>query len=58
MINYDQTGVYIRPNASQTFEVRGSKQVSVSGNDEKRAYTLGIATTVRSIRRLPSRRQS
>jgi hypothetical protein len=45
MINYDQTGIYIRPNTSQTFEVRGSKQVSVSGNDEKRAYTLGIATT-------------
>lgn len=44
VINYDQTGVYIRPNHSQTFEVRGSKQVSVTGNDEKRAYTLGVAS--------------
>ncbi|KAF7372598.1 DDE superfamily protein [Mycena venus] len=44
IINYDQTGVYIRPNANQTFEVRGSKQVSVAGNDEKRAYTLGVPT--------------
>ncbi|KAJ7327646.1 hypothetical protein DFH08DRAFT_968052 [Mycena albidolilacea] len=45
IINYDQTGVYIRPNSSQTFEVRGSKQVLVLGNGKKRAYTLGIATT-------------
>lgn len=45
IINYDQTGVYIRPNQSQTFEERGSKQVSVVGNDEKRAYTLGVAST-------------
>ncbi|KAJ7743728.1 hypothetical protein DFH07DRAFT_777341 [Mycena maculata] len=44
IINYDQTGVYIRANASQTFEVRGSKQISVAGNDEKRAYTLGVAS--------------
>ncbi|KAF7333374.1 DDE superfamily protein [Mycena venus] len=44
IINYDQTGVYIRPNANQTFEVRGSKQVSVAGNDEKRTYTLGVPT--------------
>ncbi|KAJ6554851.1 hypothetical protein B0H19DRAFT_1294878, partial [Mycena capillaripes] len=44
IINYDQTGVYIHPNSSQTFELRGSKQVSTSGNDEKRAYTLGVAS--------------
>ncbi|KAJ7337003.1 hypothetical protein DFH08DRAFT_705801, partial [Mycena albidolilacea] len=41
----DQTGIYIHLNTSQTFEVRGSKQVSVLANDEKCAYTLGIATT-------------
>ncbi|KAJ7096802.1 hypothetical protein C8R44DRAFT_579380, partial [Mycena epipterygia] len=41
IINYDQTGIYIRPNQSQMFEEHGSKQV---GNDEKRAYTLGVAS--------------
>ncbi|KAJ7905213.1 hypothetical protein B0H13DRAFT_1881222 [Mycena leptocephala] len=45
LINYNQTGVYIRPNHSQTFEVHGSKQVSVTGNDEKCAYTMGVAST-------------
>ncbi|CAK5261843.1 unnamed protein product [Mycena citricolor] len=44
IINYDQTGMYLLPNNSQTFEQRGSKQVSVVAKDEKRAYTLGIAT--------------
>ncbi|KAJ7705055.1 hypothetical protein B0H17DRAFT_1193530 [Mycena rosella] len=45
IINYDQTGVYIRPSQSSTFAPRGSKQGDVNGKDEKRAYTLGIATT-------------
>ncbi|KAJ6493122.1 hypothetical protein C8R45DRAFT_1095639 [Mycena sanguinolenta] len=44
VVNYDQTGNYILPNGSQTFEVRGAKQVSVAGKDEKRAYTIGMAT--------------
>ncbi|CAK5275046.1 unnamed protein product [Mycena citricolor] len=44
IINYDQTGMYLLPNNSQTFEQRGAKQVSVVAKDEKRAYTLGIAT--------------
>ncbi|KAJ7939155.1 hypothetical protein B0H13DRAFT_1587256 [Mycena leptocephala] len=37
--------IYIRANCSQTFEVRGSRQVSTPGIDEKRAYTLGIASS-------------
>ncbi|KAJ7035961.1 hypothetical protein C8F04DRAFT_1181741 [Mycena alexandri] len=45
LINYDQTGVYIRPSQGQTFAPRGSKQVDLHGKDEKRALTLGIATT-------------
>lgn len=44
VINYDQTGNYLLPNNSQTFEQRGAKQVSVIAKDEKHAYTLGIAT--------------
>ncbi|KAJ7178437.1 hypothetical protein C8R43DRAFT_942122 [Mycena crocata] len=43
-INYDQTGNYLLPNHSQTFEQRGAKQVSVVAKDEKRAYTVGMAT--------------
>jgi hypothetical protein len=46
VINYDQTGNYLLPNGSQTFEQRGAKQVSVVAKDEKRAYTLGIATSL------------
>ncbi|KAJ7306766.1 hypothetical protein DFH08DRAFT_975809 [Mycena albidolilacea] len=46
IINYDQTGNYVLPNGSQTFEQRGAKQVSVVAKDEKRAYTLGIATSL------------
>jgi hypothetical protein len=45
IINYDQTGVYIRPAQGSTFAPRGSKQVDVIGKDEKRAYTLGVLTT-------------
>jgi hypothetical protein len=46
VINYDQTGNYIRPPQGKTFAPRGSKQVEILGQDEKRAYTLGIATTL------------
>ncbi|KAK6997237.1 hypothetical protein R3P38DRAFT_3624476 [Favolaschia claudopus] len=46
IINYDQAGNYLLPNSSQTFETRGAKQVAVVAKDEKRAYTLGIATSM------------
>ncbi|KAJ6450731.1 hypothetical protein C8R47DRAFT_1084330 [Mycena vitilis] len=45
VINYDQTGNYILPNGSSTFEQRGAKQVAVTAKDEKRAYTIGMATS-------------
>ncbi|KAJ6448111.1 hypothetical protein C8R45DRAFT_1115497 [Mycena sanguinolenta] len=44
VVNYDQTGNYILPNGSHTFEQRGAKQVAVTAKDEKRAYTVGMAT--------------
>jgi hypothetical protein len=46
VINYDQTGNYILPNGSHTFEQRGAKQVAVTAKDEKRAYTISMATCV------------
>jgi hypothetical protein len=46
VVNYDQTGNYILPNGSHTFEQRGAKQVAVTAKDEKRAYTISMATCV------------
>ena len=45
VINLDEQGVYILPNQSITYEVKGKRQVDVQNKDEKRAYTLMVAST-------------
>ena len=39
IINWDQTGVKYVPVSNWTMEVKGSKQVEVAGNDDKRQIT-------------------
>jgi hypothetical protein len=39
IVNADQTGVVYLPGARMTYAPRGSKQVAVIGNEEKRAFT-------------------
>ena len=41
----DQIGNYILPNNSSTFHTRGAEQVDIATKDEKRAYTLTVAST-------------
>jgi hypothetical protein len=41
----DQIGVYILPNSGYTFEKRGSEQIDIITKDEKRAYTLLVASS-------------
>jgi len=45
LINMDQTGVIILMSKNTTYAEKGSRQVDVAGRDEKRAYTLCVATT-------------
>lgn len=45
IVNMDQTGVLIMMSSGRTFEEKGSRQVDVAHLDEKRAYTLCVATT-------------
>jgi hypothetical protein len=41
-VNIDQTNVIYQTTNSRTFEERGSKQVAVVGQEEKRAFTLVV----------------
>ena len=41
----DQIGNYILPNNSSTFHTQGAEQVDIATKDEKRAYTLTVAST-------------
>src|ERR1700720_3144812 len=41
----DQIGMYILPNSGYTFEKCGSEQIDIIAKDEKRAYTLLVAST-------------
>ncbi|EGO28001.1 hypothetical protein SERLADRAFT_435774 [Serpula lacrymans var. lacrymans S7.9] len=45
LINMDQTGVYLVPGNNVTFNDRGAKQVNIASKDEKRAYTLVVASS-------------
>lgn len=45
IINMDQTGIILLMSKNRTFDVRGARQVDIAGRDEKRAYTLCVATT-------------
>lgn len=41
----DQIGVYYLPNSALTYNERGAKQVDIVSKDDKRAYTLCVAST-------------
>jgi hypothetical protein len=45
IINFDQMGIYILPNGNSTLHDRGANQVDTAAKDEKRAYTLLVAST-------------
>ncbi|KAG1758482.1 hypothetical protein EDD22DRAFT_981399 [Suillus occidentalis] len=45
VVGFDQIGVYILPSSGTTFAEHGSKQVDIVAKDEKRAYTLLVAST-------------
>ncbi|KIY62283.1 hypothetical protein CYLTODRAFT_182575 [Cylindrobasidium torrendii FP15055 ss-10] len=45
VINMDQQGVFLLPNASSTLEEAGSRQVDVQAKDEKRAFTICVSST-------------
>ncbi|KAH9927827.1 uncharacterized protein B0H18DRAFT_1118347 [Fomitopsis serialis] len=45
IVGMDQTGVYVLPNNNTTYEETGVRQVNVAAKDEKRAYTLCVATS-------------
>ncbi|KAJ7347260.1 hypothetical protein DFH08DRAFT_960607 [Mycena albidolilacea] len=47
VINADQAGNYLLPASGHTFHDRGAKQVDVVAKDEKRAYTMMLASTPR-----------
>lgn len=40
IVNIDQTNIIYQPSNTSTFETTGSKQVSVIGQEEKRAFTV------------------
>ncbi|KAJ3514067.1 hypothetical protein NLJ89_g2589 [Agrocybe chaxingu] len=45
VINVDQMGMYVLPSNSRTFHDKGASQVDAVGKDEKRAYTVLVAST-------------
>ncbi|EIW85939.1 hypothetical protein CONPUDRAFT_28001, partial [Coniophora puteana RWD-64-598 SS2] len=45
LVNFDQTQVVMADNTANTFEVRGAKQVSVLGKEEKRAFTAVVGVS-------------
>ncbi len=44
-INLDQQGIYILPHNQVTYHDRNAKQVDTHGKEEKRAYTLCVASS-------------
>lgn len=45
LIGFDQIGNYVLPSSGTTFAEHGSRQVDIIAKDEKRAYTLLVAST-------------
>ncbi|KIK78047.1 hypothetical protein PAXRUDRAFT_17101 [Paxillus rubicundulus Ve08.2h10] len=45
VVGFDQIGSYILPSSGTTFAERGSRQVDIVAKDEKRAFTLLVAST-------------
>jgi len=52
VVNYDQTAIYVRPAAEQTYETKGMKAVRSLGKDEKRQIT-GMVSSASSGSMLP-----
>ncbi|OSC97296.1 hypothetical protein PYCCODRAFT_1377428 [Trametes coccinea BRFM310] len=46
IINADQAGILLMPSGKQTYEVRGSKDVTVHAHDEKRQMTVVVASSL------------
>ncbi|KAG1852584.1 hypothetical protein C8R48DRAFT_749777 [Suillus tomentosus] len=44
LVGFNQIGNYILPSSGTTFAERGSEQVDIVAKDEKRAYTLLVAS--------------
>ena len=44
-VNFNQIGNHILPSNGYTFHDRGAEQVDIVAKDEKRAYTLLVAST-------------
>jgi 5-keto 4-deoxyuronate isomerase len=45
IVNLDQLGNVIWAGNNTTYHTKGAKQVDIVGNDEKRAYTLVVASS-------------
>ncbi|KAK1221287.1 hypothetical protein PQX77_015907 [Marasmius sp. AFHP31] len=45
VVNADQMGVYVLPNSSSTWHTKGNRQVDIVAKEEKRAFTLMVAST-------------
>lgn len=45
IVNMDQTGIILFMANNKTYAPKGARQVTILGKDEKRAYTLCVATT-------------
>ena len=45
LINMDQQGVYILPHNNTTYHETGARQVDIAAKEEKRAYTICVAST-------------
>ncbi|KAK1226816.1 hypothetical protein PQX77_010198 [Marasmius sp. AFHP31] len=45
VINMDQTGILVLMTWKKTYHKKGERQVDIQGKDEKRAYTLCVAST-------------
>ncbi|KAI9057076.1 hypothetical protein FKP32DRAFT_1584394 [Trametes sanguinea] len=46
IINADQAGITLMPSGKQTYEVRGSKDVTVHAHEEKRQMTVVVASSL------------
>ncbi|THV03410.1 hypothetical protein K435DRAFT_835856 [Dendrothele bispora CBS 962.96] len=45
LINMDQTGIMVLLTRGRTWDEKGARQVDIHGTDEKRAYTLCVASS-------------
>ncbi|KAI0772980.1 hypothetical protein BD413DRAFT_473705, partial [Trametes elegans] len=46
ILNADQAGILLMPSGKQTYEVKGSKDVTVHAHDEKRQMTIVVASSL------------